>query len=535
MRVLISILFIFITTFSPVDAAIKSIGAGERGAISVSRHEVFDIPFVAKERSASPFDVELVAIFISPTGAEQRVPAFYNGNNEWVVRFSAGEVGEWSYTTTSDLRSMSGKKGLLTVGDSIYGGRRGKLVASKSSVTNFEWEDGSPCFLIAFGCDFLYALDYHNSDDAPSLNTFVNNIAKEGFNHVIMNVYAYDIVFDLDSKLSKKQQYIMGGDEKIYPFWGSNAKPNYSMLDVNFFRRLDRTIERLNDSNIVAQLVIYNWDTGVNWAAAGSKEDSLYFDYVVKRYQAFSNVVWSISGSFGDKVSDEFIIDKCSRLRDLDTFDRLVTVGDDGFCQYYSGAVDFISRRSTSVYSDREAVKKPTLCIDNGGFEECGYKLVNGLYVEAEQCLRRSYEVLFGGEYVTYYWQGAAFSLLFYNVDSLPRGVDRPKMEYYRYLNSFFTRHPYADFKPVSGLSDSSLCMGDSDGRSYLLYIPKEMSTVSANGVLSKGQCLLFQWFNTTTGEYSDVWVGRDVTAKTMPVNPWHLVSDAVLIVKILE
>lgn len=535
MRTILSILFIFLTTISSVDASIKRVSVDNRSNIAANRYEVVDISFVAKERILSPFDVEMTAVFISPTGAELRIPAFYNGGGEWVVRFSAGESGEWSYTTTSDLRSLSGRSGLLKVSDAIYGGRHGGLVVSKRSATNFEWEDGSPCFLIAFGCDFLYALDYHDTTEAPNLVAFADNLAQQGFNQVVMNVYGYDMPFDVDARLSKKPQYILGGDTKAFPFLGSNAEPNYSILNVNYFKRLDRTIEVLNDRNIVAHLVIYNWDTGVNWAELGSNNDCRYFDYVVKRYQAFSNVVWSVSGTINDAVSDNFVIEKGQRLRDLDAFDRLVTVGDDAFCQRNDKEVDFISRRNCAVQTLRKAVGKPTLSIDHGGYEQCGYNIANEVYIDAEQCLRRSYEVIFSGQYATYYWQGAAWSLLMYDLDALPKGAVRPKMEYYKYLNNFFSRHMYSAFKPVSGLSDSSLCLGDSDGRTYLLYVPKEMNRVSADGILAKGQRLLFQWFNTTTGVYNDVWVGSNITAKTMPVNPWRLQSDAVLIVKILE
>ena len=64
---------------------------------------------------------------------------------------------------------------------------------------------------------------------------------------------------------------------------------------MNFFKHLDRTVEALNERNIISHLMIYVWNKNVRWPAAGSEADNLYFDYVVKRYQAFSNIVWDIS------------------------------------------------------------------------------------------------------------------------------------------------------------------------------------------------------------------------------------------------
>lgn len=535
MRRILSIILILFTTLSSADGAIKRIAAHDRIAISASRYEVIDIPFVAKERCATPFDVDLTAVFISPSGREQRITAFYNSHNEWVVRFSAAEVGEWSYTTSSEIRSLSGKKGTLTITDKRYNGRHGGLAISKNFPTKFAWEDGSPCFLLAYGCEFLYAMDYHNTEGAPNLNSFVDTIKAQGFNQITMAIYAYDKAFEQDSKLSKKPQYILGGDSSIFPFLGSNAEPNHSVLNINFFRRLDRIVERLNDLNIVAQLVIYNWDSGVNWAEQRSVEDNRFFNYVVRRYQAFSNVVWSVSSSLSGDISDDYIIDRCQRLRDNDTFGRLLTVGDDGFCQRKADQVDFISRRNRVLQSGREMVAKPTMSIDNGGYEQCGFDLKNALFVDAEQCLRRSYEVLFAGDYTTYYWQGSAWSLLIYDLESMPKGAVSPKMEYYNNLGRFFKSHPYGDFKPLSGVSDSSLCMGSSDGRTHLFYIPSQMHRLSAEGLWGKGQRFLFQWFNTITGEYSDVSVGVGSQEQTAPINPYYMSSDAVLIVKILE
>ncbi len=534
MRVLLSILFILASGLLPVGASIQRVGVESKAPISVSRYEVVDIPFVAREKVVHPFEAEMTVSFVSPTGREYRVAAFYNGDNEWVARFSGSEVGEWSYTTSSQLRSLSGRRGLLNISNQVYGGRRGGLKVDKKSGTSFAWDDGSPCFLLGFGSQFLYALDYHNSGGAPNLNHFVQTIAGQGFNHVLMSVYAYDMPFDEDSKLSKRQQYLVGGDQKIYPFWGSNNKPNHAVLNVNYFKRLDRTIEALNDANVVAHLVIYNWNTGVKWAKADSKEDGQYFDYVIDRYQAFPNIVWSVSGEMTDDVSDDFVVSKISRLRDRDNFGRLVGVADDGFCGRNSALLDFVSRESRVIEPKREGVDKPVLSIGNGGYEQCDYRVVNGVYIAAEQCLRRSYEVIFGGAYTTYYWQGAAWSLLIYDFDSMSKGLESPKLEYYGYMRGFFERYSLRSFKAVEGLSDMSLCMSDGD-RSYLLYIPKEVSAVCAQGVFSAGQRFLLQWFNTITGECSDVEVVTNPTLRTMPTNPYTMSGDAVLIVKVLE
>lgn len=59
----------------------------------------------------------------------------------------------------------------------------------------------------------------------------------------------------------------------------------------------------------------------------------LNFDYLVKRYQAFPNLIWDISKealAYGMDDMD-YIVERIDRLRKLDGHKRLVTVHDYNF------------------------------------------------------------------------------------------------------------------------------------------------------------------------------------------------------------
>jgi hypothetical protein len=91
--------------------------------------------------------------------------------------------------------------------------------------------------------------------------------------------------------------------------------------------------------------MIYVWHKQVAWPEARSEADNRYFDYVVKRYQAYSNIIWDISkeATGYDHNDKSYILDRIERLRALDSYDRLVTVHDYGYCNQYPDTVDFIS------------------------------------------------------------------------------------------------------------------------------------------------------------------------------------------------
>src|SRR5512136_1791587 len=82
----------------------------------VAQHCVAEWSFTSgKAYYPDPFnDVELDVIFSGPDGAEQRVPAFWAGEQTWGVRFSAPTVGTYRYravcsdTTNADLHAQEG-------------------------------------------------------------------------------------------------------------------------------------------------------------------------------------------------------------------------------------------------------------------------------------------------------------------------------------------------------------------------------------------------------------------------------------------
>jgi hypothetical protein len=72
----------------------------------------------------NPFAIKLEVDFCAPGGRHFRVPGFYDGvgrggldGDVWKVRFSADEIGSWTYTTISDNQQLHGKTGRFTVSD----------------------------------------------------------------------------------------------------------------------------------------------------------------------------------------------------------------------------------------------------------------------------------------------------------------------------------------------------------------------------------------------------------------------------------
>ncbi len=117
----------------------------------------------------------------------------------------------------------------------------------------------------------------------------------------------------------------------------------------------------------------------MNWPEPGSKEDNMYFDYVVKRYQAYPNLVWDISKEALAYGRDDlgYITERIDRLRKLDGHGRLVTVHDYGYCAKHPDKVDIISIQDwkANIYDATSRVvkrhpDKPVFNIEHGGYRK---------------------------------------------------------------------------------------------------------------------------------------------------------------------
>jgi hypothetical protein len=406
----------------------------------------FQIPQGAKRiDAADAIDLPLSVTFKNEFGKQIEVPAFWNGDREFMVRFTPPKSGTWQYTTTSTLAELNNLKGVV-VAKEAGPGRHGGIVVDSKSPRRFRFADGTSYRPIAFECDWLFALDAENEHDIPRTRQLVDRLAENGFNQVVMNVFAYDVNWEKDSDLKAEHEF---GSPDVFPFEGTNDQPNHARLNAAYFQRLDRVIEYLDKKDIAAHLMIYVWNKRVNWPAPESEEDNRYFEYVVKRYQAYPHVVWDISkealGYGHDDV--DYISRRIERLRRLDVYQRLVTVHDYQYCRRFPDNVDFISVQlwGSDLYSVmRKTLEqfpgKPVLNIEHGGYEAGPYEVFTGNYTSAEVCLERAYQCVFAGAYATHYWQGAAWNVIVTDFETL-EPEDRPRLDYYRHLRTLYDRY----------------------------------------------------------------------------------------------
>jgi hypothetical protein len=507
------ILFL-ILSFLTLHVTYFGFSKSNKDPIQCNLYGVINIELVQKV-AVNPFEVTLKGIFSGPNGEILEVPGFYNGGNQYIVRFSPISIGEWNYMTISSESKLSGKMGTIKCIEANKA-MHGSIRIDPANPRHFVYEDGSPYFLLAYEFDWLFALDLDNKEDIPRTRNLVNTLADNGFNHIVMNVYADDVGWGKDPDLPDKYEFANPG---IFPFSGTNSNPDFSSLNIEFFKRFDRVIELLGEKNIIAHLMIYVWNKKVSWPPMYSEADNMYFDYVIKRYQAYPNIVWDISKealTYG-RCDMNYVIERIRRVRKNDAYNRLVTVHDYQFCQKYPGKVDFISiqtwqsdlyNRMKDLYDEYPG--KPVFNIEHGGYEKGPYHVFPGDYNDPETCLIRNYFCAFAGVYSTYYWQNTSWNVIIYDLENLEKR-DQPKFEYYKHLASLFSKYEFRDLTPVNQ-STSGYCLSNNQDL-YLYFISGDHYAIHTT--IPEGDKKKFKvtWFNPLSGEYTE--------QKTMDYSSW--------------
>ncbi|MFC1760609.1 DUF4038 domain-containing protein [Planctomycetota bacterium] len=475
--------------------------------LETSKWECIDLPLSLDETVEKPFQLKLSCEFTASDGYMITVPGFYNGQNKWVVRFNPNRTGTWKAVSQSPVHKLNSIHYTIEVAPAKPG-NHGTVRRNPKNPQKLVYEDGTPYNTIAFECDWLFALDYGNLD-LPKTKQLIEAVRSNGLNQIIMNVYAYDVSWEQDKDIDPKYQF--GSKKEIFPYLGNNEEPDRSALNIDFFQHFDRVIDLLEANGIVSHLMIYVWNKQVNWPEANSAADNMYFDYVVKRYQAKNNILWDISKEalgYGHE-NIHYITERIARLRKLDAYDRLVTVHDYKYCSTYPEEVDMISAQlwSTDIYSimldlQKKYPDKPILNIEHGGYEKCQYHIFVGAYDDPVVCLERNYKCAFAGAYSCYYWQGTSWNVNIYSpfADEVTL---RPKFEYYKYMKELLDKYKFEKLQPIEEKSPSGYCLANEEEGVYLYYVPKENSAFPIRR-LPEAEKMQLTWFNPLTGQYSE-------------------------------
>ncbi|NMA65201.1 MAG: DUF4038 domain-containing protein [Clostridiaceae bacterium] len=254
--------------------------------------DAIELSFTSAKKYEKPYiDVDFSVTFISPSGKQYKVPAYWDGDNTWKVRFAPPMPGHWFWESSSAYSDNTGffdKKGEFEVED--YEGPNAVLnhgfLKVNSNGRGFVHHDETPFFWLG---DTVWSATAKSNID--EWKEYIKYRSSQGFNMVQIN---------------SLPQYDASGEEARAPFL-MNTEGEWDLNSINpeYFKYLDELMTITKEAGMYTAMVvvwytyiekIYEPDEKPSKKARFNNETVYHFArYLAARYASFGTI-WLISG-----------------------------------------------------------------------------------------------------------------------------------------------------------------------------------------------------------------------------------------------
>ncbi len=280
--------------------------SGMMGQQTLKTWEVFEVSFKSSSSSANPyvqFITEGKAAYLSAaftgvsgecTGKTLIIPGFWDGNDNWKIRFAPPLPGTWKYITSSEDRKLNGKRGQVTVTPCSeeekkqIPTRRGFIIVNNNEERKgryFTYTDGTPCLWIA---DTWW--DWTNRRiKFESFSKLVETRVEQGYNI--------------------GQLFFAGNG------WGRESSlldESYRIPDIEQIRKVEKMIGYANSKGMTVWIHAWWSREGIN-KSIGEENFTRWWRYVVHRLHAY-NVIWVLAGEYNMNNYGGFPLEFWNRL-----------------------------------------------------------------------------------------------------------------------------------------------------------------------------------------------------------------------------
>lgn len=275
----------------------------------------------------NPFtDINLSATFKHET-TQVTVNGFYDGNNEYKIRYMPEILGEWSVTTHANVSELDDQKASFTCTKAMAENHGPVRVSGK---THFSYADGTSFLPIG---TTAYAWAFQNSElQKKTLKT----LSENKFNKIRMTVfpkyYNYNTAEPSLYPYEGQPKKITGiFDDESWQVKPEDIGFDFSRFNPKYFQHLEDCFKELDQLNVQADLILFHPYDSWGFARMGQKFDKLYLKYVIARFASFKNIWWALANEFDlmdqlgqKKYSDWDIIGQ--EVQQLDPSQHLISI-----------------------------------------------------------------------------------------------------------------------------------------------------------------------------------------------------------------
>jgi Protein of unknown function (DUF4038)/Domain of unknown function (DUF5060)/Putative collagen-binding domain of a collagenase/RTX calcium-binding nonapeptide repeat (4 copies) len=474
----------------------------------VDRFGIFEKSFTDTGTYSNPYaDATATVTFVQPNGQTLEMPIFWDGGDTWKMRFSPDEVGDWSWSITSNDTGLNGQSGTISV---VASDNRGSIQAQEDHPYHFQYQDGTPFYWFGDTNWRAGKNDPSENLDRDTVFHYVDVRASQGFNYIHTN-------FGGGSQGSGND----GGNHWIGTP-GEKINPAY-------FQEIDTRVEYMNSKGITVGFML-EWAQG--WDDYPEADRLRYADYIAARYSGY-NVTFIVSGEYNETLNAQAYRNIAQELEASDPHDRMIsmhatrtveTFANDpwmSFGDYQQQYTDLHNK----ILSSRDH-NKPVVNSEYAYYlrDSNGDGIVDKPNsATLEEIRNATWDIVMAGGYIVTGW-GTTY--LGGDRDPGPFNPDDPRNDVWeddvQHVREFFTDLEWWKLEPNDGLVTGP-------GTEYALAEPGQQYVAYArggNGVnLSLGNVPVetyhVQRFDPRTGTYTDLpnYTGNGTVSLTTPNN----------------
>ena len=411
---------------------------------------VFDLNAQEAAQHPNPYvDVDLSAEFRSPHFRTFKLPAYWDGGQRLVIRFTPTEAGEWLWRVTSNIQRWEGQTGSFSAAESDAPG-----FVRTANVHHWAWTAGNGYQPHLWMGDTLYPFAFL---DQALFQRIVDTRAAQKFNHI--------------------RGLVLGTPAQAARIFPSPDRP-----DPSHFQQLDQRIRYMNQKGIVAGLILAGPQDQLTHLFPNWEQRQRYISYIVARYAAM-NVTWQGVQAFETYSSGRALLKEIGGLlKTLDPYQHPRTSGnlatsgpltDDGWMNF----VTHHTGDDQVCAVEHQLFAVPFVNVKFAG-EDSGAGKSEPDDVDSDTFRHRLWNAAMDGDYLTYFNSGTA------GAGKIPvdaRYLESPGTKAMTVWYNLFagSRHwelePYFDVDGgrAVALPEGSLAGEDTSAVEYIVYVEK--------------------------------------------------------------
>lgn len=272
---------------------------------TVERWGIFEWPLTAdvSQLCRNPFtEVKLKATVTGP-GVERTFDGFYDGGDQFKVRYMPPAAGTYTLTTRSNVPALNGQTATFTATEAGKGNHGPTVVDG----THFRNADGSRLFVMG---TTAYVWHHRPAEiRAQTLDSYVTY----GFNKIRM-------LFFPKHYTGNHGAIDVSYEPPCYPFEGESRAFDFTRPNPQYFREFEDRLQELMDRDIIADVILFHpYDFG-HWNIDSDMDEDdelIYLRYIIARIACYRNVWWSLANEYDIKM----LPDRKSMVIDWDARD----------------------------------------------------------------------------------------------------------------------------------------------------------------------------------------------------------------------